>query len=240
VILLLSDVHAMFHVVNAQIDDAERRIQRSLAGVLALGDMGLFEPDLKRFFVDAGQRFKRPVHFLEGNHEDFGAFPRLVRRYAACFAHLPRASVHVIDGHHVLALGGAAYMDSATTPPGSAIAPADIESCLRHPPQAGRIILSHDCPAGIGVPSTPGFEHYDPTGFAGGDRLSAHFQPRLWFFGHHHKWFDRTLGRTRYIGLPQSWEGYALLSTRRTLRFVRNRVPIERRLAPRLLRLLWF
>lgn len=239
-ILLLSDVHALFRVVNAQIEHAERRTRRPITAVVVLGDLGVFEPELRAFFVDARQRFARPVFFVEGNHEDFQAFPRLLRKYADAFTHLPRGTLHEFEGHRCLAFGGAAYMDPSATPPESVVTARDIESCLRHPSGAARIILSHDCPRSIGVPNTPDFEHYGPTGVPGGDRLADHFRPKLWFFGHHHKWFDRTIGCTRYIGLPQSWEGYALLDSHRTVRLVRHRVGIERTVLPKLLRMLGF
>jgi hypothetical protein len=240
VILLLTDVHARFHVVNAQIEHAEQRLGHPLAAVLVLGDMGIFEGELRAFFRDAGQRFLRPLYFIEGNHEDFAAFNRLLRTYADAFTHLPRSTAHAIDGHRFLALGGAAYMDPAATPPRGVVEPADIAACLRLPRDAARIILSHDCPAGLGVPNSPGFEQYGPPGFPGGDRLAERFRPKLWFFGHHHKWFDRTLGATRYIGLPESWEGYALLGANRTLRLVRHRVHVEPSRVPKLLRMLGF
>jgi len=240
VILLLSDVHTLFAVVNAQIEHAERRLGRPLAAAVVLGDMGLFEPELRRFFRREGQRFARPVFFLEGNHEDFDLFEHLIGKYAEFFTYLPRGSPREIDGHRIVALGGSAYMDPAATPPKAVIAPEDIETCLRLPSSAGRVILSHDCPAGIGVPNTPGFEGYGPPGFRGGERLAAHFKPKLWFFGHHHKWFDRTTGGTRYVGLPQSWEGYALLDPHRTLRLVRHAVNVDRPFLPGLLKMLGF
>lgn len=239
-ILLLSDVHALFRVVNAQIEHAERRLRRPLTAVVVLGDLGVFEPEMRAYFGEGGGRFTRPVFFVEGNHEDFQSFDRLTRRYGAHFTHLPRGSLHEIGGHRFLALGGSAHMDPAATPHGAVIETRDIEACLRHPPGAARMILSHDCPRGIGVPNTPGFEHYGPTGFPEGDRLAEHFRPKLWFFGHHHKWFDRTVGGTRYIGLPQSWEGYALLDSHRMVRLIRHRVEIEKPLLPKLLRMLGF
>ena len=126
-ILLLSDVHTLFAVVNAQIEHAERRLGRPLAAAVVLGDMGLFEPELRRFFRREGQRFARPVFFLEGNHEDFDLFEHLIGKYAEFFTYLPRGSPREIDGHRIVALGGSAYMDPAATPPKAVIAPEDIE-----------------------------------------------------------------------------------------------------------------
>lgn len=210
-ICLLSDVHCRYGVITAQLLDAETRFGIPPDAVVVLGDLGLFEPFLTRFFRRSGERFPVPVHFIEGNHEDFNRFDRLVRRYEDVLHYLPRGSVHALAGVRVLALGGVTYMDAHTTPAAAEVRPRDIARCLRHPRDGVEIVLSHDCPAGIGVTNRPGFEHYGPPGLIGSSQLLQHFEPRLWIFGHHHRWFDRTIGATRFFGLPQSWVGYAVL-----------------------------
>ncbi len=221
-LLILSDVHGRFEVVNEQIADAEDRVGSALAGVVVLGDFGLIEPHLRRFFRKRSERFARPLAFVDGNHEDFDHFEALVDGYADVFTHWPRGSVQDLDGHRFLCLGGAAYMDAFMTPERAVVRVRDIERCLSHPAGAVSAVLSHDCPAGIGVENTPGFEHYGPPGFPGGDRLVEHFHPGLWLFGHHHRWFETALGGTRYVGLPQSWDGYVLLDRDGTLSRVQN------------------
>lgn len=208
-ILFLSDVHCRYGVVNAQIAHAEARTGRPFDAVVVLGDFGFFEPDLRRFF--RRQRFHRPVFVIEGNHEDFDRLPQLAATYRDAFTYLPRASLHTIGGHRCLALGGAAYMDAGTTPRRAVVSAADIDACLALPPRSASLILTHDCPRGIGVANAPGFEHYGPPGIEGGDRLVEHFAPDLWLFGHHHRWIEGRLGATRCVGLPQSWMGYAML-----------------------------
>lgn len=225
-LLILSDVHGRFEVVNDQIADAEAQCGAALAGVIVLGDFGLVEPHLRRFFRQRRQRFARPLAFVDGNHEDFDHFEALVAAYADVFTHWARGSVQALDGHRFVCLGGAAYMDAFTTPERAVVKPRDIERCLAHPADAATAVLSHDCPAGIGVENTPGFEHYGTPGFAGGQRLVEHFHPGLWLFGHHHRWFDTVLGETHYVGLPQSWDGYVLLDRDCTLRLVRHSLPV--------------
>jgi hypothetical protein len=227
VILLLTDVHGLYTVVNAQIAHAEATTGTLVAAAVILGDVGLFEPHLGRFFRRAGERFLRPTYFIEGNHEDHDHLAALAHAYRHELVHLPRGSVHTIDGCRLLCLGGAGYMDAHTTPRAAVITPADLEACLGHPGDSVDTIISHDCPQGIGVPNSPGCEHYGPPGFAGSDLLRAHFAPRLWVFGHHHRWFDHGAGGTRFVGLAQSWKGYGLLDCGATLRVVRHRVPID-------------
>ncbi|MDX9979725.1 MAG: metallophosphoesterase [Lentisphaeria bacterium] len=237
-ILFLSDVHSRYEVVDRQVAHAEQEIGEPVADVLILGDFGLFEPFLKRFFRRQGQHFLRPTHFIEGNHEDFDHFERLVERYRDVIDYLPRGTVHQISGTSTLALGGVCYMDSHTTPRRAEIREADIARCLAHPKGSVDVVLSHDCPAGIGVLNQSGFEHYGPPGFVGAERILDHFHPRLWVFGHHHRWFDRTLDGTRFFGLPQSWLGCAALTADGELHRIEHVLPEKPRPAFPLWR--WF
>jgi predicted phosphodiesterase len=226
-ILLLTDVHCLYGVVNQQVTYAEATQGQTVAAVLILGDVGLYEPQLKRYFRRGQQRFQRPTYFIEGNHEDHDHLPELVAAYGDVLTYLPRSSIRVLAGHRFLCLGGSSYMDAHTTPRAAVIGPEDIQACLSHPAAAADIVISHDCPSGIGVPNTPGFEHYGAPGFAGSDQIQAHFAPRLWIFGHHHKWYDRSCGGTRFVGLAQSWQGFAMLHADGHLEVVRHHVDLQ-------------
>lgn len=223
-ILLITDVHCQYHLIDLQVAFAEQETACPVSCVIVLGDFGLFEHSLHAFFRRAKRRFTRPVYFIEGNHEEFEAFDDLALQYRDCFTYLPRATIHRLDGVRLLALGGAAYMDAQTTPRGCELKPEDIQHCLELPADGIDIVLSHDCPSGIGVSNCPGFAHYGPPGFPGGKAVADHFAPRLWLFGHHHRWFETSLGPTRYVGLAESWKGFALLDSDLDLRLVRNSI----------------
>ncbi|NLI75508.1 MAG: hypothetical protein GX442_03590 [Candidatus Riflebacteria bacterium] len=223
-LLLITDVHCQYHLIDEQVAVAERETGRPVTQVVVLGDFGLFAHTLQDYFRRQGRRFARPVSFLEGNHEEFGAFADLVDQYRDCFTHLPRASVHCLAGVRILALGGAAYMDAMTTPMGCEIRPQDIEACLAHPAGSVDVILSHDCPRGIGVTNAPGFGHYGAPGFPRGREIAAHLRPRHWVFGHHHRWFERDQEGVSYWGLAESWKGFALVTEGQDLRVVKNLV----------------
>jgi hypothetical protein len=216
-------------VVDEQIAHAEATWGRTIERVVVLGDFGMFGPNLHDHFRRAGRRFSRPVSFLEGNHEDYCNLDRLVRDYADVVTHLPRGSVHPGGGGRMLCIGGARYMDAWSTPPGCEISDRDVARCLALDPGSVDLVVSHDCPAGLGVEHEPGLEHLGPPGDHGLARIADHLRPRLWVFGHHHRWHECEAAGTRYLGLPQSWQGYAIVDPRGALHRVENEVALPGR-----------
>jgi len=225
VILFISDVHGRFELINAQTAHAELWLERPVDAVVLAGDLGLFEPHLSSFFRKQRQRFLRPFYFIEGNHEDFDALDVLVRRYADVMTHLPRGTLWEIAGHKVLALGGVSYMDALNTPRASLLNPADIARCLEHPPGAAEVLVTHDCPCGIGMANSPTYGHLGPPGFAGSRELLAHLRPPTWVFGHFHRRFEACVADTRFFGLPMGWHGYALLHDDGRFEYVDHSIP---------------
>ncbi len=229
VTLLVSDIHSRYHVIDAQVAHARETLGRAVARVLVLGDFGLFGPNLHDFFRRDGRRFTLPVSFIEGNHEDFRSFDALVEEYADVVTHLPRGSLHDFGSGPWLCMGGARYMDAWSTPSGCEISEDDIDRCLEMEPGSIDIVISHDCPTCTGVVSHPELGHLGPPGVEGLTRVADHLRPRLWFFGHHHRWHEAIIGDTRYVGLPQSWQGYVLLDTDGRVDLVENEVTLPRR-----------
>ena len=227
-LLLISDIHTQYGVINAQIRHAQNS-GTEVREVLVLGDFGFFGDEMHAYFRRGGHRFLKPVASLDGNHEDHGALPDLAKDYADVVTYLPRGTLHPLGQWGGLCLGGARYMDAGATPRGCEITEADLTACLTHDQQDVDAVFTHDCPDGIGVPNSPGLEHYGPPGVPGMAALAAHFHPRWWVFGHHHKWFDVTRDDTRYLGLPQSWTGYALLQADGRLDPVHHEVSLARR-----------
>ncbi len=223
-IMIVSDTHCYFDLVNRQIEYAEHVLGHTITSVIHLGDFGLYKAQLKDYFKKRKKRFLKPLYCIDGNHEDFKTLHRLVRIYQDQFTYLPRATVHTIDGYRFLALGGAAYMDPMITTRESVITNLQIDACLAIPREAVDIIITHDCPVGIGVPSTPGLEHFGATGFPRSEELATHFKPKMWLFGHHHKWFHTQDEHTSYFGVSGVWRGFALLDDNYHLSMVRNKV----------------
>lgn len=228
-IMLISDVHCHYHVINEQINHAINDLKHDVSQVVVLGDLGFMEPCLNDFFKRDGQRFVRPVSFVEGNHEDFAGLAELSDQYAGYLTHLRRTSLQMLGLWRTLCLGGAKYMDAHSTPLGCEIRQRDIEACLEHDPKQVDLVVSHDCPLGIGVPGAEGFEHYGSPGIPGSDQVADHLKPQFWFFGHHHRWFQGARNGTRYYGLPMSWCGFYLLEDNGTVHKVENTVPLTKR-----------
>ncbi len=228
-ILLVSDVHAQYHVIDAQLAHARDGLGRQVDQVLVLGDFGLFDSNLHDHFRRDGHRFACPVAFIEGNHEDFRDFDRLVRDYADVVTHLPRTSVQSFGPWRWLCVGGARYMDAWSTPPGCEIRDEEISRCLGHEPGSIDFIISHDCPTGIGVTNNGELGHLGAPGVPGLSRVAAHLRPRSWFFGHHHRWHACENDGSRYVGLPQSWQGYVLLDEAGEIERVIHEVALPRR-----------
>lgn len=210
-ILISGDVHSQYQVINEQIRFAEEKTGRALDAVIVLGDFGLYEQPLRQYFDKEGGHFLRKVYFIDGNHEEFAQFDHLVKKYSHHLIHLPRGQVTKIAQRRFLSLGGARYMDALNSPSGSEIRDCDITRCLAHKADEIDFIITHDCPAGIGVPNATGFEFYGIPGFERGPELIEHFKPKKWFFAHYHRWFSSKTDESEFYGLPESWKGFGLL-----------------------------
>lgn len=227
-ILFISDIHCSYDLINQQIRHAEATAGEPIESVVVVGDLGLFASHLHSYFQLRKERFIRPVAFIEGNHEEFEEFDDLTERYSEHLTHLPRGSVQRVGGFRVLCIGGTKYMDAMTTPRRAEVTDADIDQALSHPADGVDVVISHDCPAGIGVRNTSGFEHYGPPGLDRGLEIARRYQPRLWIFGHHHKWHRHEDEHTRYFGLSQGWNGYGLMKKDGSFSIVEHHLEYKR------------
>jgi predicted phosphodiesterase len=223
-ILILSDTHCNYNIINEQIKHAQNTLGKKISSVIHLGDFGIFRSQLKDFFIKKKERFLCPVYFIEGNHEDFNAFSSLVEKYKDYFTYLPRGSVFNIEGYRFLALGGSAYMDALSTQQGAIISDTNIDDCLNLAADSIDIILTHDCPSDIGVSNKAGLEHYGKPGFPRSKELEDYFKPKLWLFGHHHHWFKYKNKKTSFFGFSESWNGFGLLDKNFKLTIVKHTI----------------
>ncbi len=226
-LLLLGDVHCQFEFINTQFRHATQRFGAAPTTVLQLGDMGFYKKRLIEFFEEQENTLAAHVHFIDGNHEDFLRLDSLKKRFAAHFTHHPRCSNQEFLGMRFGMLGGASFMDHINTPAGSVISRGDVERCMRMEPGAIEVVVSHDCPTGIGVPGRAAFGYCGEPGFTGSRSILKRHAPKLWFFAHHHDWFRADDGRTKFYGLAPAWEGYGILQQDGTYTEVRHKIAEE-------------
>ncbi len=225
-ILILGDVHGQFVVINEQIKFACENLQKDIEAVIVLGDMGIYKETVHGFFDVHKQEFLRKVYFLDGNHEDFANFYRLIENHEDSMTFLPRGHITSICDIKFLSLGGASYMDALNSPPGSEIKDCEINRCLEYSPDEIDAIITHDCPCDIGVPNSPGFEFHGPPGFKRSGEILTHFAPRQWFFGHHHRWFTGKNETTSFFGMPEAWKGFGILDQNQNFTTYINQVKL--------------
>lgn len=209
-ILLLSGLDGRFGLVNELIAAAEQHAGESPTAVIALGDVGMFEPGLKAFFRKDGSRFSRPLHYIEGHDEDYNRLDELIRAYADVMNHLERGEIKVVDGHRFLALGGITHVDAPSSAAASLVSERDLQRSLRHPHDAVDAILTYDAPTGMDLRIKSSFRR-PASGFPGGVELARRFHPRLWFFASPQQAFHAVKHGTVFHGVPPATEGYGLL-----------------------------
>ncbi|MFC1770938.1 metallophosphoesterase [Candidatus Margulisiibacteriota bacterium] len=227
-ILILGDIHAEYEIVNNQIEYVEATYGIKVDSVIQLGDFGIYKEPLEDYFDNNKQQFTRPLYFIDGNHEDFWNLESLTGKYRNYFKPLERGEKYSISGYNFLAIGGASYMDPVNTPPGAVITEDNIKKSLLHESKEIDIVITHDCPSGIGIPGTAGFEYCGPTGFKDGHILLKRYRPKVWFFAHHHKWFSAFIGRTLFVGLGLAKEGFALLNKDYDIKIIKRTVSIKK------------
>jgi predicted phosphodiesterase len=187
--------------------------------IVQVGDFGYF-PSYRvgRAFLDAAEHAgaEHDVHiaFIDGNHDDHH---RLARRrgdgrapagVSAHVTHLPRGLRLDIGGRRFGFLGGAFSVDwryrteGRTWWPGETIEPADVERLGTDPLD---VLVTHDAPAGIDLPSTWRLPPEDEArGLAQRTLVRRALDattPRLAVHGHWHRRHVTELEGTRVLGL---------------------------------------
>ena len=115
-------------------------------------------------------------------------------------------------------------MDPVNTPSGAVISEEDIQACLSHPPEHVDIILTHDCPSGIGVPGNPEFDYCGPTGFPGSELIRKYFTSKTWLFAHHHQFFEYADEHGTCLGLPEAHNGFAMMDKKGKITMVEHKI----------------
>lgn len=210
-IAIIGDIHGK---VDAML---ERALEYKADIVIQVGDFGTYVDERK---LDKGTRnhwglgdfvhyynhersFPIPVYFIHGNHEDFDIIQELKVGRIHNLNYLENGNVYSIHGFTFGVLGGnysptRFHLDRGD--PGLAgnrrkhFNHQDIENLRAQTPP---IIISHDCPLGIGMLGKQRKEVGSPEI----TKLVRDIQPTHLFHGHHHRYKETLLGTTQVISL---------------------------------------
>ncbi len=223
-ILFIGDVHGDFLQLLDIIDKVSRRKQ--LAAIFQVGDFGLSKKSL-RTMNDV--KLPAPLFFVDGNHEHFRFLRQTSKAKVKTLTdsmnlfYQERGSTVEVAGVRAGFIGGALHVDQLQTRRhGNVITQDELDKALAgFNSLAPEIIISHSCPAGIGIGmlGNPGFakdvfENIIMAGYSPGpegdygevlltmlwDKLIA--KPKIWIYGHFHHFQITQIMGTLFISLP--------------------------------------
>jgi Icc-related predicted phosphoesterase len=234
-VLIIGDVHGRQEALLAALRQAQTDYR--VAAAIQVGDFGFSREWLRRARQER-RRFPVPVHVIDGNHEDHAWLHRadllgLTRGWREEFnlVYQGRPSVARLGSSAVGFLGGALHVDRPQKHNLLAGLPNYILRRQRERAAAlfnrerCDLIVTHSCPAGIGVGVRAAGEHEAGVGQyvrqAGFDPGPADDcgevelrqlwtdlspRPRAWVFGHFHRAHRATVGETSFVGVDDRFD----------------------------------
>jgi predicted phosphodiesterase len=223
-ILFIGDVHSDFKQLQDIVEKVSARKQ--IAAIFQVGDFGLSKKYL-RLFKDL--KLPAPLFFVDGNHEHFRFLHRSHKQRIKAqtdsmnIFFQPRGSTVEIAGIRAGFIGGALHVDQLQTRRhGNVITREDLGLALTSfNLQSPEIIISHSCPAGIGIGmlGNPGFakdvfENIIMAGYSPGPENdygeillaelweNLKLKPKIWIYGHFHHFQITQIMGTQFISLP--------------------------------------
>lgn len=197
-ILFVGDVHGAWGNLQDAIN-----AHPEVDAVVQVGDFGVF-PNIG---IQPPAVFNKPVFFIDGNHENHEYLSALTdNEIAKGVTYLPRATQHIIDGRTINVMGGAQSIDQHHRIEGRDWFRGEIPSFeqmsqfLELP--AADIIVTHTAPLAV-VRAMGYIDCNDPVSrdleFV---RTHIEYTPKVWFFGHWHRPFDKVIDGVRFVCLP--------------------------------------
>lgn len=206
-ILILGDVHAEFGHLNTIINRKNPDL------VICCGDFGYW-PGIKSLpqFEDIKPN-KSKILWIDGNHENHWALrDRTTDEIVPNVIYMPRGSTYDLpDGRKILFMGGADSIDKHWRKVGYDWFPEEIitqKDIMNLPDTKIDILISHTCsneikdkllhlnPLKINDPSNDALTY-----------IWNRYKPKLWFFGHWHKFVQGGYQGTLWWGLSHPNEG---------------------------------
>ena len=229
-------VHQFYHVLQKVIEEYE------ISVAIQVGDFGISKKAIR--MLDALNGFPIPVYFVDGNHEDFRFLWRAVKKgitkewEKSNLYYQPRGSTLEIQGVKIGVFGGALHIGRPQKIiRGNVITTEELNKAVtefsRFSPD---ILVTHSCPAGIGV-GMQGLEihywgvvnHILLAGFDPGPRADCgetqhallwnqmSQRPKLWVYGHFHEKKITDIDDTAFVSLPclEHYKEYVIWDTQK-------------------------
>lgn len=234
-VLIFGDSHASKSYVTRIVEAAE---SFECDALFQVGDFGYWpRSERGRAFLDVVEDLasRKPIYWLDGNHEDFLMLKRdhdaLSERDSFIeirdnVFYSPRAHAFEWDGVRFMTVGGAMSIDKDWRVPGESwfeeeeITDDDVVAAA----ERGHVdvIMSHDAPLGVGIPYIiPGFRrlpgfHRNPGKL---QQIVDACTPSLLIHGHYHYPHSTRMERTKVVGLPHNYwdrfgETFTILDTK--------------------------
>lgn len=227
-------VHQFYHVLQKVIEEY------GISVAIQVGDFGISKKAIR--MLDALNGFPIPVYFVDGNHEDFRFLWRAVKKgitkewEKSNLYYQPRGSTLEIQGVKIGFFGGALHIGRPQKIiRGNVITTEELNKAVtefsRFSPD---ILVTHSCPAGIGV-GMQGLEihywgvvnHILLAGFDPGPRADCgetqhallwnqmSQRPKLWVYGHFHEKKITDIDDTAFVSLPclEHYKEYVIWDT---------------------------
>jgi len=207
-IIIVGDIHNMFGRLNTLLNKKKPDL------LIACGDFGYW-PDEKS--CDELSKIKLPkdgkLLWCDGNHENHWALrDRKSDEIEPGIIYMPRGSTYTLpDGRVILFMGGAHSIDKAWRTLGIDWFPEETISqkdMYKLPDIDVDIIVSHTCPGEL-VPQM--IKHYNGKDFepsnAALTKLWEMYKPKLWYFGHWHKYLEIKMDGTQFYSLSATGFG---------------------------------
>jgi len=230
-------VHQFYHVLQKVIEEY------GISVAIQVGDFGISKKAIR--MLDALDGFPIPVYFVDGNHEDFRFLWRAMKKginkkwekeYNLYYQ--PRGSTLEIQGVKLGFFGGALHIGRPQKIiKGNVITTDELNRAViafsRFSPD---ILVTHSCPAGIGV-GMQGLEihywgvvnHILMAGFDPGPKADCgeiqhallwnqmSQRPKLWVYGHFHEQKITDIDETTFVSLPclEHYKEYVIWDTQK-------------------------
>lgn len=203
--LIIGDVHGRFDKL-ANIINATTNYDIALQ----VGDMGIFPTYLEKY-SDILNNMKKRVNFVDGNHEHFNYLEDYSNFILNTYHlnHMTRGTIKRIYDKYILFIGGAESIDSNLRIPGDTIFPEESISQLDFNKISKKlethnsridIVISHTCPDFIDIGNNDIYKSPSRTALT---QIYNIVQPKLWFFGHFHKYYETQYNNTKFYGLDR-------------------------------------